>query len=72
MNKITAYIATDKNGKSFLHSTPPVQALEGYLSCDVIEPIKQEDVDFNLPKFEDGPIKVEFILKKVNDEEKGT
>lgn len=72
MNEITAYIATDKNGKSFLHSTPPVQALEGYLSCDVIEPITQECVDFDLPKFEDGPIKVKFVLKKVDNEQKGT
>lgn len=72
MSKMISYIATDRNGKTYLHSSLPVQALEGYLSCNTIEPIKQEEVDFDLPKFEDGPIKVEFVLKKVNDEEKGT
>lgn len=72
MTKTIAYIATDKNGKTYLYSSLPVKALESYLSCNVMEPIKQEEVDFDLPKFEDGPIKVEFVLKKADNEEKGT
>lgn len=69
MSKIIAYLATDRNGKCYLHSNPPVQSLEGYLSGGVIKPIEQETVSFELPKFEDGPVKVEFVLKKVTNEE---
>lgn len=68
MNNLIAYIATDRNGKSYLYSNPPVRTLEGYISDGILESLTPDMVDFKLPTWNDEPIKVSYSLKLIQNE----